>query len=225
MIKDLLKWLYFTIKYKKKKVYISITSKISIKSTFEGFNKIHSHSKFKGDIGLCSYIGSNANLSNVKIGRFSSIAYGSEVIIGIHTYNAPFVSTCPAFVSLKGQSSIVFTNKQQIDEFKYADNEHKFYAIIGNDCWIGYKSCIIGGVKIGDGAVVLARALVTKDVPPYAIVGGIPAKIIGYRYTQNQIKKLLVIKWWNWPISKIEQNKSLFLDVDKFINKFENEIN
>lgn len=92
--------------------------------------------------------------------------------------------------------------------------------IIGNDCWIGYKSSIISGVTIGDGAVVLAKALVTKDVPPYAIVGGVPAKIIGYRYTQDQINKLLAIKWWNWPLNKIKENSNLFLDLDKFINKF-----
>lgn len=220
MLKNIIKWFYFFIKYKKNRISIAITSNVSINSTFEGFNKIHSKSKFKGHIGLCSYIGSHANLSSVHIGRFTSIAHGTEIITGIHTYKAPYVSTCPAFVSLTGQSSIIFTEKQQIDEFKYVDKKRDLYVIIGNDCWIGYKSSIISGVTIGDGAVVLAKALVTKDVPPYAIVGGVPAKIIGYRYTQDQINKLLAIKWWNWPLNKIKENSNLFLDLDKFINKF-----
>jgi virginiamycin A acetyltransferase len=75
--------------------------------------------------------------------------------------------------------------------------------IIGNDVWIGYQALILSGVTIGDGAVIGARSVVTKDVPPYAIVAGCPARVIRYRFPQPIIDKLLAIKWWNWPLNQI----------------------
>lgn len=78
--------------------------------------------------------------------------------------------------------------------------------IIGNDVWIGYRATILSGVKIGDGAVVGAMAVVTKDVEPYCIVAGNPARTIGKRFDDDTIRKLLEIKWWDWPIEKINAN-------------------
>ena len=94
--------------------------------------------------------------------------------------------------------------------------------VVGSDVWIGMNATILGGVNIGDGAVVGANAVVTKDVPPYAIVAGNPAKIIKYRFKKRQIKKLLKIKWWDWPLYKIYDNISLIdsENIDEFINKF-----
>lgn len=92
--------------------------------------------------------------------------------------------------------------------------------IIGNDCWIGQAASLIAGVTIGDGAVVLAHAVVTKDVPPYAIVGGVPAKIIGYRYDREMIGQLCEVKWWNAEMDYIINQKELFLNIDRFINEF-----
>lgn len=91
--------------------------------------------------------------------------------------------------------------------------------IIENDVWIGAKSTIMSGVKISNGAVVAAGSLVTKDVPPYAIVGGNPARIIKYRFDESQIEKLLNISWWDWDEHKIRENAELMWssDVDKFI--------
>ena len=82
--------------------------------------------------------------------------------------------------------------------------------IIGNDVWIGSHALILGGVKIGDGAVIGAGAVVTKDVPPYAVVGGVPARIIKYRFSQEIIDKLLEIKWWNLPENILKENIKLF---------------
>ncbi|WP_037940276.1 CatB-related O-acetyltransferase [Sulfurospirillum arcachonense] len=98
--------------------------------------------------------------------------------------------------------------------------------IIGNDVWIGDGALILSGVTIGDGAVIAARAVVTKDVKPYSIVGGNPAKHIKYRFNETQIQSLLKIKWWNWPIWKIENNFDLILnnDIDKFIKTHIKEI-
>jgi acetyltransferase-like isoleucine patch superfamily enzyme len=91
--------------------------------------------------------------------------------------------------------------------------------IIKNDVWIGAKSTIMSGVKISNGAVVAAGSVVTKDVPPYAIVGGNPARIIKYRFDKSQIEKLLNISWWDWDEDKIRENAELMWssDVDKFI--------
>lgn len=83
--------------------------------------------------------------------------------------------------------------------------------VIGSDVWIGYDSLILSGVTIGDGAVIAARSVVTKDVPPYAIVGGNPAKVIKYRFDESTIKSLLHIKWWNWNQDKIEKFMPLLL--------------
>ena len=78
--------------------------------------------------------------------------------------------------------------------------------IIGNDVWIGYEAVIMAGVHIGDGSVIAARAVVTKDVPPYTIVGGTPARKIRMRFEAETIAKLQQIQWWNWPVEKIRQS-------------------
>lgn len=91
---------------------------------------------------------------------------------------------------------------------------------IGNDVWIGTNAIILPSVTIGDGAVIGAGAVVTKDVPPYAIVGGVPAKILKYRFEDSVIEKLLRIKWWEWSDEKIKKNIEYFYDIDSFINKF-----
>ena len=84
--------------------------------------------------------------------------------------------------------------------------------IVGNDVWIGYNSTIMPGVKIGDGAIIATNSIVTKDVEPYAVVGGNPAKEIKKRFTENEINKLLKIRWWNWSIEKITKNVKKLTD-------------
>lgn len=93
--------------------------------------------------------------------------------------------------------------------------------IIENDVWIGAKSTIMSGVKIGNGAVVGSCSVVTKDVPPYAIVAGNPAKIVKYRFTEEQIKDLLTISWWDWDENRIRENAMILwsCNIQEFINK------
>jgi len=94
--------------------------------------------------------------------------------------------------------------------------------IIENDVWIGAKSTIMSGVKIGNGSVIAAGSVVSKDVPPYAIVAGNPGKIVKYRFTEEQVKKLLLISWWDWEEEKIKDNSLIMWsnNIDEFINKF-----
>jgi len=96
--------------------------------------------------------------------------------------------------------------------------------IIENDVWIGAKSTIMSGVKISNGSIIVAGSTVTKDVPPYAIIAGNPGKIVKYRFTEEQIKKLLLISWWNWDEQKIKDNAMIMWsnNIESFIDKFIN---
>lgn len=93
--------------------------------------------------------------------------------------------------------------------------DNKGDIVIGNDVWIGFEAVIMAGVTIGDGAIIASRAVVTKDVPPYSIVGGTPAKLIRKRFTDEQIDKLLRLKWWDWDEEKVRQNIDKIMDVNK----------
>jgi hypothetical protein len=112
------------------------------------------------------------------------------------------------------QNGATFTQKQRYEELVFADPENKYPVIIGNDCWIGQGAFMAGGLAIGDGAVVLAHAVVTKDVPPYAVVGGVPAKVIKYRYDEEDIQFLLGFKWWDKDVSWLKNNVDLLCNID-----------
>lgn len=132
------------------------------------------------------------------IGRFCSIACGAKFIFNCanHTLKSFSTYTFPLFFEewdlLKSEVASAWDNKGDI--------------VIGNDVWIGYDAVIMAGVRIGDGAIVGTRAVVTKDVEPYSIVGGVPAKEIRKRFTTSVIKRLLELQWWNWPIEKIRNS-------------------
>lgn len=198
------------------KVRLSFKSRVTIHSSFEGRSKIHSHSLFHGRLGYGSYIGSYSSLS-ADIGRFTSIARYVCTIGGRHAYTYPFATTSPCFFSLNPhcqQSGSTFATEQMFEEIRHINPWHKISVKIGNDCWIGERAMIIGGVTIGDGAVVLAGAVVTKDVPPYAIVGGIPARVLKYRYDEENIAFLQNIQWWNNSEEWFVKNWRLMCDVD-----------
>lgn len=113
------------------------------------------------------------------------------------------------------QTGDTFATRQCIEEFRYTASGTA--VAIGNDCWIGARVSIISGVTIHDGAVVLAGAVVTKDVPPYAIVGGVPARVLKYRYDEDTIQVLLNSQWWNRDIEWLRDNWELFNNIDEFI--------
>ena len=196
---------YITLKLRfRGKVRFNYTTKVDVSSTFEGANVIGDNTKFCGRMGYGSYICNDCSIIG-NIGRFSSIAAEVKNAQGVHPITTPYATTSPMFFSLKKQSGITFAKEQLFDEMKAPIS-------IGNDCWIGQRAFFVGGLTIGDGAVVLAGAVVTKDVPPYAIVGGVPAKILRYRYDDETIKFLLDTKWWNMPIAWLKENNELFIE-------------
>ena len=212
-IKQLLKRWVLRLKWRGK-LQLEQGCDIALQAQFEGMNKIYSHSSFGGILGYGSYIGHHSSLT-AKIGRFCSISNHVICNAGIHPFQAPFATTSPCFFSLRKQNGATFATQQMLNEIKTTDNEGAFDCEIGNDVWICEGVFINGGMHIADGAVVLAHAVVTKDVPPYAIVGGVPAKIIGYRYDEATIKWLLNVQWWNNPIAWFREHWSLLCDIDK----------
>ena len=216
MIKQIVKNLIIRLKWRGK-VRISWSSHVSLDSTFEGMCKIHPYSFFHGRLGIGSYIGRYSNLV-AKIGRFTSIAPYVRCNSGIHPYQAPFATTSPCFFSLnpyKSQCGSTFATEQLFEEQRLVNSQLGIAVEIGNDVWIGEGAFLIGNITIGDGAIVLAHAVVTKDVPPYAIVGGVPAKVFRYRYDKETIEFLLKVKWWNNSIGWFKQNWRLLSDIEK----------
>ena len=137
------------------------------------------------------------NHEKLIIGKFCSIACGTRFLFNCanHTLKSLSTYTFPLFYEEWG-----------LDKADVASAwDNKGDIVIGNDVWIGYEAVIMAGVHIGDGAIIAARAVVTRDVPPYTIVGGVPAKEIRKRFDEDVVERLLILKWWDWPIDKIRQ--------------------
>ncbi|MDO4275805.1 MAG: CatB-related O-acetyltransferase [Eubacteriales bacterium] len=138
------------------------------------------------------------NHDKLIIGKFCSIACGARFLFNSANHSMSSLSTYPF---------PLFFEEWELDRKDVAASwDNKGNIVIGNDVWIGYEAVIMAGVTIGDGAVIGARAVVTKDVPPYTIVGGVPARPIRKRFSDDKISSLLEIKWWDWSKEKIKQN-------------------
>lgn len=144
------------------------------------------------------------------IGKFCAIAKNVKFIMNGANHKISGISTYPFQI---------FGNGWEIVMPELKDLPIKGDTVIGNDVWIGYDSLIMPGVKIGDGVIIASKAVVTKDIPPYAVVGGNPAKLLKMRFSNEEITKLLKVKWWNWPIDKISRNLKLIVvsDIDALI--------
>lgn len=138
------------------------------------------------------------NQDKLKIGKFCSIACGAKFLFTSANHTMKSLSTYPF---------PIFFEEWQLDGKDICDAwDNKGDIVIGNDVWIGYEAVILSGVTIGDGAVIGSRAVVTKDVEPYTIVGGVPAKPIRKRFDEQTIEKLKKIGWWNWSEEQIRPN-------------------
>lgn len=142
-------------------------------------------------IGDYSYVGGQTKISNSTLGKFCSL--GQEIMIGgLPCHPLTLKSTYPGFYAKNSQYYRVEP------EYAFDEPQHK-QVTIGNDVWIGTRAMVLDGVSVGDGAIIGAGAVVTKDVPPYAIVAGVPAKIIRFRFSNEKINELLSSQWWNDP--------------------------
>lgn len=224
-IRSFIKTVYYKL-FVPSSVRISLSAILVNKVSFEGCCQLHPYVKFCGRLGYGSYIGPYSKIS-AHIGRFTSIASFVCTVAGRHAYQAPFATTCPMFFSLNpnhSQSGSTFATEQMFEELKFAVPEKQLDVEIGNDVWIGERAMLIGGVHIADGAIVLAGAVVTKDVPPYAIVGGVPAKIIRYRYDKETMSFLLQTQWWNNTEEWFKENWKLLTDIDKLKAYYNNKM-
>lgn len=179
---------------------------------FEGKNMIGYHASIRNSyIGYGTFVAHNSIVKNSKIGKYCAVGY--ESLIGGHPIHK-IASIHPAFYSTKAQYGFTYTQKDYYQEYEYADEDNRFSICIGNDVWVTAGSTkIIQGITIGDGAVIMADAVVTKDVPPYAIVGGIPAKVIGYRFEPDEITFLLKLKWWDKGEIWLKKHAEYFKDI------------
>lgn len=141
--------------------------------------------------------------ASFSVGTFSGFASRVSVVLGKGHHRPQSLANVP-FGHIP-----CFDSAEWIKHFDYR-GESTTLCEVGSDVWVGLGSIILPNVRIGDGAVISAGSVVTRDVPPYAVVGGHPAQVIAFRFKQSLIEELLELKWWDWPIDKINRNKALF---------------
>lgn len=201
----LLKWVSYKFKYAGKNLRMEYLCEIN-NCTFSTYNTIYKYARVRdSSFGSYTYVNRDSQVYSATVGSFSSI--GPQVLIGLGEHPAKnFVSTHPMFYSTSGQSNPVIVKDNFFEEFPQTH--------IGNDVWIGARAVLKTGVSIGNGAVIAAGSVVVKDVEPYSIVGGVPAKHIRYRFSEEQIQWLNETQWWTKDFEWIYSNKHLFLNLD-----------
>jgi acetyltransferase-like isoleucine patch superfamily enzyme len=154
-----------------------------------------------------SYIAQNSNITNTDIGKFCSIGPNFCCGLGIHPTNG--ISTSPMFYSTSKQNGVTLVEENKVIE--------SIKTFIGNDVFIGANVTVLDGITIGDGAVIGAGAVVSKDIPPYAIAVGVPAKVVKFRFKNEVIEELQKIEWWNSTDEKLQDIEKFFFDIELFI--------
>jgi acetyltransferase-like isoleucine patch superfamily enzyme len=183
-----------------------------------GTNIYMSGCSIDGDVSIennCKIYKSNIS-GKIKIGQYTSvwgpnININGQVLIGCFCSIANNVSI-QEYNHDPDRLSTYYVFKNLFNDETINENTTKGPIIIGSDVWIGMHSCILSGVKIGNGAIIAANSVVNTDIPDFAIVAGSPAKVLKYRFNDEIIQLLNEIKWWNWPIEKIKRNRLLFED-------------
>jgi acetyltransferase-like isoleucine patch superfamily enzyme len=158
-------------------------------------------------IGNHSYVQRNTRIVNAKIGKFCSIAADVSIGPGLHKMDA--VSTHPSFYLKNTPLKKTFSKTDMIIPGKLTE--------IGSDVWIGERAILLDGIKVGNGAIIAAGSVVTKDVEDYSIVGGVPAKHIRFRFEEHIVKDLLAIEWWNQSEDWLSCNQFRLADLNVFL--------
>ncbi len=209
-------YLYFVLNFIRNKFrYEHISQEylsLVIRSNLEKNIRIYDHAIVKkSKIGTYTYVGRSSRVNRASIGRFCCI--GPNCIIGTGRHpSRTYVSSHPAFYSTGRQVGLTFSDKNYYEELGSV--------VIGNDVWLGTNVIVADSVKIGDGAIIAAGAVVTKDIPAYAIYGGVPAKLIRYRFEQDVIEFLLKFKWWGKDETWWKENFKEFHDITEFIRNY-----
>lgn len=197
---------------------------ISKSSSFEGYNAIDDYCVLRHTkMGFASFCGSNCSFFNTVIGKYCSIGDNVIIAVGDHPIDT-FACNHPAFYSLKKQVGFTYAKKQMFEDIKYIDQDAQLSVQIDDGVWIGSNVTIINSVHIGEGAIIAAGAVVTKDVLPYEIVGGVPAKTIKKRFTEEQIDFLLKFKLYEKDNSYFETHVEELSNVEQFMKDHINEI-
>lgn len=161
-------------------------------------------------LGDYSYVSNDCHISNAAFGKYCSVGPFTRAGMGLHPSDT-YVSTHPAFYSRAGQAGIVFADRDHFPE--------KARIEVGHDVWIGANVLIKDGVKIGHGAIVAAGAVVVSDVPAYAVVGGLPAKVLRMRFGEDQVARLLDLRWWDRDEAWIRRHAAAFRDIEAFLRE------
>ena len=200
---------------------ISLTACVYAGSKVASTAHIHRGCKVRTtNVGAHSYVAAHTWLTNTDVGRFCSI--GNNVVAGLATHTLTFASTSPIFTLHRNATRVAWLSE---DVAENTDDIPR--TIICDDAWIGSNAMLMSGVTVGVGAAVGAGAVVTRDVPPYAIVAGVPARIIKYRFSEAVCRKLLATRWWELPDDRLKAVVSAFQqpltaeNIDEFVAKIQ----
>lgn len=181
---------------RKKGISVDLSAIVNDSTTLAGYTTVYREAYVSGcSIGRLSYIGPRAIVTNTDLGSFCSIGSGVRIGPGIHPIN--WISSHPAFYSNAMQSGRAFVKTKLFND--------QMRVTLGHDVWVGANAVILDGLSIGHGAIIAAGAVVTSNVLPYAIVGGVPAKLIRMRFDQKKIDDLLKWQWWDLPLDELEK--------------------
>ena len=203
----LFQWISYKMRFSGKHLRMEYLTELS-QCTFSEYNTLYKYSRLRDvTMGRFSYVGRETQVYHARIGSFTSI--GPQVLIGLGEHPAEgFVSTHPMFYSDRGQSNPVIVDEPLFDEMPTTE--------IGNDVWIGARAILRTGVKIGDGAIIAAGAVVVKDVEPFSIVGGVPAKHIRHRFSPDEIVRIRESNWWNKDLEWLKRHHDSMTHISRF---------
>lgn len=192
-------------------VYFGHNVAVGKNCTFGKSVRIYSEAQLSSaKVGDCSYVGGRTQVQHSEIGKFCSIGPNVQIGLGIHPTN--HISTYPGFFSTIASGSMPFVENTALEEHRQIH--------IGNDVWIGNMAIVLDGVRVGHGAIIGAGAVVTKDVPPYAVVGGVPARLLYMRFDKDMIQFLLEFAWWDKSEDFLRSHAALFQSPAAFKEKF-----